>query len=338
MTKKKQHTDYQSPVRTLFVHNLPHDVSTRKLEDLFGKYGDIQDVFKLYDGRDIAFVSYYNLQSAMNAKAALHDFDWNGDRLGVRYSILRENDALQLRSTLFVFIEMSDAAAAASHKDVKIWFERWGPVREVRASRNDATGYNKIRFVEFWDTRDAERAQAESKQCLFNGSKIQARFSEKCGSVVVTDVDDKHKASTSSTTSNKRKSRGGPDRQSSMSFQRDEFRREASAPYYPVPSPSFEKDFYAMPSTAAAYMPPPEVSPLPPPAMLYPSMMPFHHLNSNGSATSSSSSATQSSVNSSNIVYYAHPPPPPYEYRPPYPQQPLMMPTTTAYHPYDPYY
>jgi polyadenylate-binding protein len=76
----------------LFVKNFPPNTTKEQLEELFGRFGEIENV-KLFpkDNEVIyAFVCFKNPEKATQAKAELHNYNLNGKQLYVSHYEIKE--------------------------------------------------------------------------------------------------------------------------------------------------------------------------------------------------------------------------------------------------------
>eukprot|EP01126_Amoeba_proteus_P010297 TRINITY_DN14007_c0_g1_i1.p2 TRINITY_DN14007_c0_g1~~TRINITY_DN14007_c0_g1_i1.p2 ORF type:complete len:110 (+),score=14.09 TRINITY_DN14007_c0_g1_i1:60-389(+) len=70
----------EKPSRTLFIRNIEYETEESTIRDLFAPYGDIKSIFNLISTRGMAFITFYNLRQAMEAKSGLQD-----RRVGARF-------------------------------------------------------------------------------------------------------------------------------------------------------------------------------------------------------------------------------------------------------------
>lgn len=72
--------------RTVFVGNLPLDIRQREVEDLFGKYGRLEDIDLKLPSRPpgFAFIEFSDARDASDAVKGRDGYDLGGVRLRVR--------------------------------------------------------------------------------------------------------------------------------------------------------------------------------------------------------------------------------------------------------------
>lgn len=154
--------------RTLFVRNVSYNTSERTLMDLFKKYGEVKRVFNLIDKRGMAFITYYDIRDAQEAKRDLQGYDFEGRPLDIHYSIPRddEDQAKNEENNSTVFARLRGGTGPLrdkppmTNREVKRLFEEWGSVKEVRECR----GKPFQKFVEFYDIRHSEKCLKEAAE------------------------------------------------------------------------------------------------------------------------------------------------------------------------------
>lgn len=57
----------KAPIHTIFLRNLPYDLSDEELSALCFEFGQISHLFSIANTRGIAFVTYYDIREAKNA-------------------------------------------------------------------------------------------------------------------------------------------------------------------------------------------------------------------------------------------------------------------------------
>ncbi|KAF9973001.1 hypothetical protein BGZ73_003778 [Actinomortierella ambigua] len=62
----------ERPCRSLFIRNIGYSTGDDVIRELYSSYGDIQNFHTLLDRRGMAFISYFDLRDAENAKATTH--------------------------------------------------------------------------------------------------------------------------------------------------------------------------------------------------------------------------------------------------------------------------
>lgn len=97
MSSRRRHAgnrDDPEPSKCLGVFGLSLYTQERELRDVFGRYGDLEDVNVVYDrqsgrSRGFAFVYYRNMDDAIEAKDRCSGIEIDGRRIRVDYSITR---------------------------------------------------------------------------------------------------------------------------------------------------------------------------------------------------------------------------------------------------------
>lgn len=94
MEKTKEMLRYKNSKKrcNLYVKNFPAGTTKEQLEELFSKYGEIENI-KLFpkDGEAIyAFVCFKNPEKASQAKAELHQQTFNGKQLYINHYEIKE--------------------------------------------------------------------------------------------------------------------------------------------------------------------------------------------------------------------------------------------------------
>lgn len=59
--------DPPKPSNAIFIKNIPYDLSNEEFQNIYSKFGEIASVNNLIKNRGIAFITYYSIQSAINA-------------------------------------------------------------------------------------------------------------------------------------------------------------------------------------------------------------------------------------------------------------------------------
>eukprot|EP00698_Gefionella_okellyi_P010981 TRINITY_DN287_c0_g1_i2.p1 TRINITY_DN287_c0_g1~~TRINITY_DN287_c0_g1_i2.p1 ORF type:complete len:680 (-),score=166.96 TRINITY_DN287_c0_g1_i2:351-2390(-) len=135
--------------------------------------------------RGFVMVSYYDLRDANNAMRALQNKPFHRRRLDIHYSIPKTQSTgsprvdgaadkdNQNQGTLVVF----NLDPSLSNDELRLIFGRHGEVKEIRETPNK----RHHKFVEFYDTRHAERAMLALNKCEIRGKKIKIELSRPGG-------------------------------------------------------------------------------------------------------------------------------------------------------------
>jgi RNA recognition motif-containing protein len=156
--------------RLIQISNLDPQTSYSDLSAVFSQFGDIESIDVTNIHLSIASVKFYDLQVAQIVRQS---------RITIRNKNLvllfgPQDPILNARKppnngTIVVF----HLKYGISDELIKEEFSKFGSIRQIRS----APGKQAQKFVEFWDTRDAERALKIMKgKKLFN-SKISIEFS-----------------------------------------------------------------------------------------------------------------------------------------------------------------
>ncbi|KAJ9100559.1 hypothetical protein QFC21_003602 [Naganishia friedmannii] len=146
-----ERVQHERPCRTLFVRNVNYDADSSKIKADFERYGDIKTFFDIINNRGMAFITYFDLRAAEEARNGMHDSLVNG-RPG---SLM-----LRLKSGRPI---ISD--------EVRRRFSVYGPIREIRnASSPD------IKLIEYFDARHAVDAHDAMNNRPFQDSEVEVRF------------------------------------------------------------------------------------------------------------------------------------------------------------------
>lgn len=159
----------EKPNRLLFIRSISPLTTDIQLKELFSPYGEINELYRIGDKKGVAFVGYFDIRHAQDAKRELHGKEVDGRALDVHFALPKESkDGLIADpSTLYAFIR------PPSHRDIpntewRNHFESYGPIRDVREMK----GKPGRKFIEFFDVRDAEKALQELQGTEFNGGTL----------------------------------------------------------------------------------------------------------------------------------------------------------------------
>ncbi|KAJ9122344.1 hypothetical protein QFC22_001765 [Naganishia vaughanmartiniae] len=73
-----ERVQHERPCRTLFVRNVSYDADSSKIKAEFERYGDIKTFFDIINNRGMAFITYFDLRGAEEARNGMHDSLLNG--------------------------------------------------------------------------------------------------------------------------------------------------------------------------------------------------------------------------------------------------------------------
>lgn len=156
----------EKPTRIIFVGGLPSSLDESKIQELAEAYGPIRGLDTTQrESSSGVFVSYYDVRHAQAAVKGLPDVvaglargpsrDGQSPR-GVAYFMLPPVGVPGMENQGIIAVSGGDELSTA---DLKAIFAKHGELKSV----SKATSGSDHRLVEFFDTRDAERAMAELK-------------------------------------------------------------------------------------------------------------------------------------------------------------------------------
>lgn len=143
------------PSRTLFIRNLPDVVDLDKLKKQFSSYGEIRSIYNDVESPGFLMIAFFDIRSSKSAMISLNGVRWGDRKLDVRYCLPRDDcknarEEEMNQGTIVVF----NLDPAFSIEQVREIFAKHGEVKAVRSTPHKKTH----KFVEFFDTRDAENA------------------------------------------------------------------------------------------------------------------------------------------------------------------------------------
>lgn len=174
-------------MKRIFVGNLPPDVRTRDLEDLFYKFGRIAFIdLKTRRGPPFAFVEFHDYRDAEEAVKSRDGKDWDGYRLRVEFPRGRErtsrfkngsgssrSNAPQRRSKFRV--KVSGLPSSGSWQDLK---DHMREVGEVCFADVYKGGEGVVEFVNYDDMRYAIRKLNNTKFKSHEGESSYIKLKE----------------------------------------------------------------------------------------------------------------------------------------------------------------
>lgn len=174
-----------APSCRVYVGNLPLDVRTREVEDLFYKYGRIRDIDVKLPTRPpaFAFVDFEDPRDAQDAIAARNGYDFDGHLLRVELANAGKRDGSKtsfgrnVRGSGEFALDISRLSSRASWRDLKDHMRRAG---DVTYASVDGRGGG---YVEFSNRRDMEYAidklDDTAVKCDGDKSYIRVRAAKK---------------------------------------------------------------------------------------------------------------------------------------------------------------
>jgi len=172
---------------TLYVGNLFYEVSSDQLKQVFSRFGEIDDVTLVYDGRGLSrgfgYVNFKNAEDAQAAVDNLHMQIFEGRSLVVQFHVSRNNkprnrdvqrETRPPSETLFIgnmSFEMSD-------KDLNDLFRDIRNVRDVRVAIDRRTGQPRgFAHADFSDIASATKAKELLQEKVVYGRKLRVDYS-----------------------------------------------------------------------------------------------------------------------------------------------------------------
>ncbi|KAL9651719.1 hypothetical protein ABK040_009333 [Willaertia magna] len=166
------------PSRTLFVRNISSNVEDEELKELFESFGPVRNMYTACKHRGFVMITYYDIRHAKQAKKNLQSKLIKKRKIDIHYSIPKENpsdkDQQHNQETLVVF----NLDPSITNEELKTIFTQFGgDVKEIRETPNKK--FHK--FIEFYDTRDAEKAMKQLNKTELKGKKIKIEYSRPGG-------------------------------------------------------------------------------------------------------------------------------------------------------------
>jgi len=168
----------ERPCRTLFIRNIAYDTREDELTSLFERFGPIRKLFNLIPKRGMAFITFYDIRHAEEAKKELHTSSLHDRPIDVHYSLPKEDPQQEMNNrsedinqgTLFLTFKGNPVPTVNRLKEI---FGEHGEVKEIRDCRTNA----HVFFVEFFDSRDATKALEALNGSSQDGGTIELRYS-----------------------------------------------------------------------------------------------------------------------------------------------------------------
>ena len=127
----------ERPCRVLFIRNIRFGVTEQQIRELFGQYGDIKNIYNLLENRGIAFLTFFDLRSAEKAKNALQNYEFNGRKIDVHFSLPKDGEVEKVscdetkdQGTLLLTVK--NPSKDISTKDVEQLMSAFGDVKCIR--------------------------------------------------------------------------------------------------------------------------------------------------------------------------------------------------------------
>ncbi|KAF2806983.1 uncharacterized protein BDZ99DRAFT_465732 [Mytilinidion resinicola] len=187
---QQSNTRYSNPLATpnkvIYVGNLFFEVTEDQLRRVFSRFGTVEDVRLVTDGKGLSrgfgYVTFAEINDATAAIENLNQQVFEGRRMNVQYHIQRERPASvstprspqQPSKTLFIgnmSFEMSD-------KDLNDLFRDIRNVMDVRVAIDRRTGQPRgFAHADFIDVKSAEHAKGLLEGKEIYGRKLRVDYS-----------------------------------------------------------------------------------------------------------------------------------------------------------------
>ncbi|UZJ53063.1 hypothetical protein CBS101457_002383 [Exobasidium rhododendri] len=166
----------ERPCRTLFVRNIEFNADIEDLRRRFEAFGEVKSWFDLTSKRGLLFISYFDLRQAEYAKDAMQEFEVNGRRMDVHYSLPREIDMTKRcdrekdQGTLFILLKR--AQGELNDDEVRSLFAQYGEIKSLRRYKDQGN----CRFIEYYDCRACKAAHDALLDTAWNGGSWDLKF------------------------------------------------------------------------------------------------------------------------------------------------------------------
>lgn len=158
----------------IYVKDLPYSLSVDEFQSIFSKFGEIASTFTSHiHDRGFAFVTYYDIRSAIKAVEEMKDYELHGRNPVTTFSYNPPDyanlNARETRSTILVQPTNSDGSSSESNltpDDIETEFLKYGEINKV--SEIEPQKF----VVRYYDLRNAKQAISESDSIVINGFKL----------------------------------------------------------------------------------------------------------------------------------------------------------------------
>lgn len=163
--------------RTLYFGRLPTDITDEKLHKLCEEYGDMKKCVT-YPQKYMGFVEFYDIRAAEKCRCGLKGYKFGDKTIEVQYSTPKIKEKDNNTGTLYVRPQGADRSFVDPNSldDYKALFEEQGggDVKKVTTNRKREAE----KFVEFFDSRSAMKAQEILNGYTFNGVALEVQFAQ----------------------------------------------------------------------------------------------------------------------------------------------------------------
>lgn len=142
----------------------------------FEAFGEIKSWFDLTSKRGLLFISYYDMRCAEYAKVSMQEFEVNGRRMDVHYSLPRESDMTKRcdkdkdQGTLFILLKK--AQGELNDDELRATFSQFGEIKSLRRYKDQGN----CRFLEYYDCRACKKAHDAMIGTTWNGGTWDMKY------------------------------------------------------------------------------------------------------------------------------------------------------------------
>ncbi|EKE41361.1 hypothetical protein ENUP19_0003G0044 [Entamoeba nuttalli] len=157
---------------TLFISNINSEVSSEAYYQLLESFGEIEAISFETKSRGFIIVTYYDIRSAKIAIKILQKTVIGNQALEVHYTISRDKN--QINHGSIVVFNLDETITNTLIHQI---FSQFGEIKDIRQTPNK----KHHRFIEFFDSRSAEKALKTMNKSELNGKKLKIEFSRPGG-------------------------------------------------------------------------------------------------------------------------------------------------------------
>ncbi|OTA69020.1 RNA-binding domain-containing protein [Hypoxylon sp. EC38] len=168
---------------TIFVSNMPYDVTDAHLREAFGRYGEIAslNIGRNQQGlsRGFGFITFKDKESSDRAVAEANKSFWHGRRINVDYKKdappkdKKEGKAMEPTTSLFI----GNIPYETSDADLNRIFEDLDNVTDVRVAVDRNTGWPRgFAHADFADIESAIKAYEKLKEIEMGGRRLRVDY------------------------------------------------------------------------------------------------------------------------------------------------------------------
>ncbi|ELP88409.1 RNA-binding protein, putative [Entamoeba invadens IP1] len=166
------HRSSEHPSHTIFVAGVTSIVDPDSYTTLFSSFGELENLITSNASKGYIVATYYDIRSSRVAFKTLQKTIINGSLLDVHFTVARPTKQTN-QGTVVVF----NLDSLLTTDDVYSLFSQYGEIKEIRETPNK----RHHRFIEFFDTRAAQKALTTLDKTEFNGKVLKIEFSRPGG-------------------------------------------------------------------------------------------------------------------------------------------------------------